>query len=191
MSVTNPWVDADPDAAKSRLIHAHWRVFLAEGALLVVLGLAAIAIPVLAGVATAVFLGWVFVVAGGVGLAATLRARQAPGFALALASAILALVAGLVLLWNPLAGLVTLTYVLIAFFIAEGVVNILLGLSHRKDMSGKWEWIVLNGVIDLVLAVIIIAGLPGTLAWALGMLIGIDLLFGGASMVAVALEARK
>jgi uncharacterized membrane protein HdeD (DUF308 family) len=81
--------------------------------------------------------------------------------------------------------------VLIAFFLAEGVVNILLGLSHRKDMTGRWEWIVLNGVVDLVLAVIIIAGLPGTLVWALGMLIGIDLLFGGASLVAVALDARK
>jgi uncharacterized membrane protein HdeD (DUF308 family) len=173
------------------LIHAHWRLFLAEGALLIVVGLAAMVLPPLAGLATTVFLGWVLVAAGLVGLAATLRARQAPGFGWALASAVLALVAGLVLLWNPLAGLVTLTYVLIAFFFADGVVNILLGISHRKDMSGRWEWIVLNGVIDLVLACIILSGMPGTAVWALGVLIGIDLLFGGTSLIAMALNARR
>jgi uncharacterized membrane protein HdeD (DUF308 family) len=166
-------------------------MFLAEGVLLVVLGLGAMMLPLMAGLATAVVLGWVFLVAGVVGLTATLGARQAPGFPWALVSAILALAAGLVLLWNPLAGLVTLTYVLIAYFIADGVANILLGISHRKDMSGRWEWIVLNGVIDLVLAAVILSGMPGTLVWALGLLVGIDLLFGGASLVAVALKARS
>ncbi len=191
MSMTSPWADPDTGLTKSRLIHAHWRMFLAEGVLLVVLGLGAMMLPLMAGLATAVVLGWVFLVAGVVGLTATLGARQAPGFPWALVSAILALAAGLVLLWNPLAGLVTLTYVLIAYFIADGVANILLGISHRKDMSGRWEWIVLNGVIDLVLAAVILSGMPGTLVWALGLLVGIDLLFGGASLVAVALKARS
>ncbi len=191
MSSITPWMDAGDGAAKSRLIHAHWRLFLGEGVLLVVLGLAAMALPPLAGLATTVFLGWVFLVAGVVGLTATLGARRAPGFVWALVSAILALIAGLVLLWNPLAGLVTLTYVLIAFFIADGVINILLGIAHRKDMSGRWEWLVVNGVIDLVLAAVILSGMPGTLVWALGLLIGIDLLFGGGSLIAMALTARS
>ncbi|HEV2552021.1 MAG TPA: hypothetical protein VGU20_32230 [Stellaceae bacterium] len=48
-----------------------------------------------------------------------------------------------------------------------------------------------NGVVDLILAAIILSGLPGTLAWALGLIVGIDMLFGGSSLIAMALEARK
>jgi uncharacterized membrane protein HdeD (DUF308 family) len=108
------------------------------------------------------------------------------------------LMAGTVLLWNPLqslvtlpSGLVILTYVLIAYFIVDGILMIILAIAHRRELSGKWEWILINGVIDLILAGIIISGLPGTLFWALGLLVGIDMVFGGASLIAIALEARK
>jgi uncharacterized membrane protein HdeD (DUF308 family) len=172
-------------------MHAHWRVFLAEGIILSVLGIAAIVVPPIAGLVATIFLGWLFLIAGIVGLLFTFRARQAPGFGWSLLSAIVALIAGAVLLWNPLQGLVTLTYVLIAFFIFDGLVIIILALSHRRQLSGKWEWMMVNGIIDLVLAGIVISGLPGTIAWALGLLVGIDLLFGGASLIAIALQARK
>jgi uncharacterized membrane protein HdeD (DUF308 family) len=49
----------------------------------------------------------------------------------------------------------------------------------------------LGGVVDLVLAAIILSGLPGTLAWALGLLVGIDLLFGGATLIAMAMAAKQ
>ena len=88
-------------------------------------------------------------------------------------------------------GLATLTYVLIAFFIIDGVLIISLALAHRRELTGRWEWMLIGGVIDLVLAAIIISGLPGTLAWALGLLVGIDLLWGGFSLVAMALAARN
>ncbi len=68
---------------------------------------------------------------------------------------------------------------------------IILAIAHRRELSGKWEWILVNGVIDLILAGIIISGLPGTIVWALGLLVGIDMAFGGASLIAIALEARK
>ena len=48
-----------------------------------------------------------------------------------------------------------------------------------------------NGIIDLVLAAIIFAGLPGTAAWALGLLVGINMLFGGTSLIAIAMHARS
>jgi uncharacterized membrane protein HdeD (DUF308 family) len=95
------------------------------------------------------------------------------------------------LLWNPLQGLVTLTFVLTAFFVVDGILIIALAIAHRRELSGKWEWMMLNGVVDLVLAAIIISGLPGTITWALGLLVGIDMMFGGASLIAMALEARK
>lgn len=175
----------------AKSMHDHWGVFLAEGIILVLLGMGAIVVPIIAGLATTVFLGWLFLMAGVLGLVATFRARNAPGFGWSLASAIAALIAGGILLWNPLQGLVTLTYVLIAFFIVDGIFIIILALSHRRELSGKWEWMLFNGVIDLILAGIIISGLPGTLVWALGLLVGIDLVFGGAALIAMALEARK
>ncbi len=169
----------------------YWRLFLAEGIALSILGLAAIIVPLIAGLFATVLLGWLFVIAGIVGLVATLRARQAPGFEWSLLSALVAVIAGGVLLWNPLQGLVTLTYVLTAFFIVDGILIIILAIAHRRELSGKWEWMMVNGVIDLILAGIIIAALPGTLVWAFGLFVGIDMMFGGASLIAMALEACK
>jgi uncharacterized membrane protein HdeD (DUF308 family) len=175
----------------TRSIHDHWGLFLTEGIILSLLGLAAIVLPPVAGLVATVLLGWLFLIAGIVGLVATLRARQAPGFGWSLLSALVAVIAGGALLWNPLQGLVTLTFVLTAFFVVDGILIIALAIAHRRELSGKWEWMMLNGVVDLVLAAIIISGLPGTISWALGLLVGIDMMFGGASLIAMALEARK
>jgi uncharacterized membrane protein HdeD (DUF308 family) len=177
--------------AVTRSIHDHWGVFLTEGILLCVLGFAAITLPFIAGLAATVALGWLFLIAGVVGLVATLRARQAPGFGWALFSAIVAIIAGATLLWQPFQGLATLTVVMIAYFVVDGVLIIALAIAHRRALSGRWEWMLVNGVVDLVLAGIVISGLPGALFWALGLLVGIDLIFGGASLVGMALEARS
>jgi uncharacterized membrane protein HdeD (DUF308 family) len=191
MSATNSTTSIELTARVRKAMHDHWSLFLVEGVILTVLGLAAIVVPPLGGLFVTVLLGWLFLIAGIVGIIATIRARQAPGFEWSLFSAVVAVIAGGVLLWNPLQGLVTLTYVLTAFFIIDGILMIVLALIHRRQLSGKWEWMMVNGVVDLILAAIIISGLPGTLAWALGLIVGIDLLFGGASLVAMALEARK
>ncbi len=136
-------------AALKKSIADHWRLFLAEGVVLVVLGLAAIVIPPLAGLATTIIIGWLFLIGGAVGLVTTFGAHQAPGFAWSLFSAIVALLAGIVLLWNPWQGLATLTYVLIAFFIIDGILVIILALQHRRDLTGRWEWMMIGGVMDL------------------------------------------
>jgi uncharacterized membrane protein HdeD (DUF308 family) len=80
---------------------------------------------------------------------------------------------------------------LTAFFIVDGIFVIVLAIAHRRELTGKWEWMMVNGVIDLILAGIIIFGFPGTLVWAFGLLVGIDMMFGGASLIAMALGARK
>ena len=177
-------------AALGKAIHDHWKTFLAEGVLLVVLGLAAIVLPPIAGLAATVLLGWLLVFAGVTGILFTWRARGAPGFGWALLSALVAVAAGGMLLWNPLQGLVTLTYVMTAYFIADGVVTIVYAIAHRRELSGRWEWMLVNGLLDLGLAAIVLSGMPGSLAWALGLLLGIDLWFGGASLIAIALKAR-
>lgn len=177
-------------ATLKRSLHEHWRALMIEGIILLVLGLCAIFVPTFAGLAATIILGWIFVIGGIAGLVSTLSARRAPGFGWSLLSAIIALLAGAALLWNPLQGLITLTYVLTAYFIVDGVFMIALGLSHRRELSGRWEWLALNGVIDLVLAAIILSGLPGAAAWVLGLLLGIDLVYGGVSLITLALAAR-
>ncbi|MGO9088479.1 MAG: HdeD family acid-resistance protein [Candidatus Sulfotelmatobacter sp.] len=171
-------------------IHEHWGLFLAEGIILVILGVAAIAVPWVAGLAAEIFIGWVFLVSGIVGLVTTFWARHAAGFWWSLISAIIAIAAGIVLLLWPLNGLVTLTLLLIAFFVIEGIVSIMYAIEHRNQLTGRWGWMLVSGIIDLILAGIIYTGLPGTVAWALGLLVGINMLFGGAALIAMALAAR-
>ncbi len=190
MSSIHPTDERGFAAIVTRSVRHHWRLILTEGIILLLLGMAAIAVPPVAGLAATIILGWLFLIAGVAGLVATYAARQMPGFGWSLISALLALVAGLVLLWDPLQGLLTLTYVLIAYFVIDGVLMIALGFEHRRELTGRWQWMMLNGFIDLVLAVLIIVGLPGAAAWALGLLLGIDLVFGGASLIAMALAAR-
>jgi len=186
----NPVLEVNASADLTKSMHAHWRLFLSEGIILGVLGLGAVFAPLIAGLAATVLLGWLFVAAGLAGLIITLRTRGAPGFVWAVLSATLALLAGAALVWSPLAGLATLTFVLTAYFAIDGVFMIVLSLSHRRELSAKWEWMLINGVIDLFLAGMIILGLPGTLVWAFGLIVGFDLLFGGATLASMALGAR-
>jgi uncharacterized membrane protein HdeD (DUF308 family) len=106
------------------------------------------------------------------------------------AAVALGIVVGIVLIGWPVSGVISLTLVLIAFFIIEGILSILFALEHKRALSGRWGWLVVNGVIDLFLAGVIVAGLPGTAAWALGLIVGIDLVFGGMALITMALHAR-
>jgi uncharacterized membrane protein HdeD (DUF308 family) len=187
----NPSMNLEQRSAGIQEALRHHRgLFLTEGILLVVLGMVAIALPALASLAAAVFLGWLLLLSGFVGLISTARARRAPGFAWSLVSAILGIAAGAVLLWLPLQGTLSLTAVLIAFLFVEGLVSILYALEHRKALTGRWAWMLASGFVDLALAFVIFAGLPGTALWALGLLVGINLLFGGWALIWMALHAR-
>jgi uncharacterized membrane protein HdeD (DUF308 family) len=176
--------------ALAQSIREHWVLFLIEGIVLVVLGILAIIVPPLATITFTLFLGWLFLISGIMGLVSTFWARHAPGFWWSLFSAVLALAAGLVLLAWPVSGAVSLTLLLIVFFTIEGVLSIMYALEHKKELSGRWGWMLASGIIDLVLAAIILIGLPGTAVWALGLLVGINMLFGGSALIAMALHAR-
>jgi uncharacterized membrane protein HdeD (DUF308 family) len=80
---------------------------------------------------------------------------------------------------------------LIAFFLIEGAVSIMFALDHRRELSGQWGWMLMSGIIDLILAMMIFAGLPSTAVWAVGLLVGINMIFGGVALIAMALHARK
>jgi uncharacterized membrane protein HdeD (DUF308 family) len=172
-------------------VSEHWKAFLFEGILLMILGLAAILVPPLAGLAVTIFLGWMFLISGIAGLALTFWARQMPGFWWSLISAALAVFAGIILLARPMQGILTLTIVVGAYFLAEGVATIMYALEHRRELSERWSWMLFSGLLDILIAGMIISGLPGSAEWAIGLLVGINLAFGGASLIGMALAARK
>ena len=172
-------------------VRAHWKAFLFEGIVLAVLGLAAMIVPPLASLAVTIFLGWMFLISGVAGLIVTFWARQMPGFWWSLFSAALAVLAGLLLLARPMQGVLTLTIVVGAYFLAEGVATIMYALEHRRELSERWSWLLVSGLMDILIAFLIIAGLPGSAEWAIGLLAGINLLFGGATLIGVALASRN
>jgi len=177
-------------SAVAKSLHEHWGVFLIEGIILVILGAAAILVPPLATLSVAIFLGWLFLISGIVGLITTFRMRHAPGFVWSLVSAVLGIVAGLVLIAFPASGALSLTLVVIVFFVIEGVATIMYALEHKRELSGRWGWMLVSGIVDLFLAAVIFAGLPVSAAWAIGLLVGINMMFGGLALIMMALHAR-
>jgi len=173
-----------------RSIRRHWVLFLIEGLMLIAFGVVAIIVPGAAALAVTVLLGWLFLLSGILGLVTTIWMRQLPGFWWALLSAVLAIATGAALLWWPFGGVLSLTLGLAIFFLIEGAVSIMYALDHRREFSGRWGWMLVSGVVDIVLALLILVGFPGTATWALGLLVGINMVMGGIALVAMALHAR-
>src|SRR5580700_10192872 len=189
MTMNQPNIEQFQRAVATSL-HEHWVMFLIEGIILMVLGLLAIVLPPIATLAVEILFGWLFLVSGVVGLVTTFWMRQAPGFWWALLSAVLGIGAGIVLLAWPLSGVLSLTLILIVFFTIEGVATIMFALEHKRELTGRWGFMLASGIVDLVVAGIIFVGLPGTAAWAIGLLVGINMVFGGSALIAMALHAR-
>jgi len=190
MSANQPDI-AGIQRAVANTLHEHWALFLVEGVVLLVLGATAIALPPLATLALTIIIGWLFLVSGVLGLWTTFMMRRAPGFWWSLISAALGIVVGLLLLARPISGAFSLTLVLVVFFVMEGVASIMFALDHRRELSGQWGWMLVSGIVDLVLAAFVFAGLPSTAAWAIGLMVGINMVFGGSALIAMALHARN
>jgi uncharacterized membrane protein HdeD (DUF308 family) len=190
MSINQPDTQGFQRAMTTRL-HQHWVLFLVEGIVLLILGALAVVLAPLATLAVTIVLGWLLLASGVMGLLTTFWTRAAPGFGWALLSAIVGIAVGIMLLAAPLRGAFSLTIVLVAFFIIEGVASIMYAFDHRRQLSGRWGWMLVSGVIDLVLGAMIYGGLPSTAAWAVGLLVGINMMFGGLALTVMALHARN
>jgi uncharacterized membrane protein HdeD (DUF308 family) len=141
-------------------------------------GAAAILVPVIASVTIAIFTGWVLLLVGVTMVVHEIRMRgRAHRSWLDVVTALITAVAGLCLLLFPLTGTLTLTFFLISWFIATGVMQLIAWWQTRgAPGSGMFA---LNGVIGLVLGVLIAADLPSSAAWAIGLLVGVNLVFFG------------
>ncbi|MGD0025476.1 MAG: DUF308 domain-containing protein [Xanthobacteraceae bacterium] len=197
----NRYSDRDPRSiAKST--PDHWILFLIEGVALILLGLLAIAVSSIASENVTGILGWLFLLSGATGLVTTYWARQAPGFWWSLISAVLAVLVGVVLIENksqdlygglmgwPFKDAGPLRLILVLFFLVEGSASIMFGIEHRRQFSTRWAFMFASGVVDIFLASIIVFALPGTSAWTLGLLVGVNMIFGGSALFATGVHAR-
>ena len=126
-------------------VKAHWRLYVLEGVMMIVLGALAIAYPVFATLAVDLYLGWLFLFSGLFALVATFSARQFPGFWWALVTALLSILVGSALIWKPGEGVVSLTAVLTAFFVVEGVFQAAAAVSYREVVPHSWGWLLASG----------------------------------------------
>src|SRR5580704_12561073 len=197
----NRYPDRDP-ASIAKSTPDHWFLFLVEGVVLIVLGLTAIAVPSIVNQNVTGVLGWIFLVSGVTGLATTYWARQTPGFFWSLVSALLAIFVGVVLIENkaedlyggllgwPFHDASPLRMILAAFFLIEGALSIMLAFEHRRQLSTRWACMFASCAVDMVLASVIVFALPGTSAWTMGLHVAVNMVVGGAALIAIGIHAR-
>lgn len=154
----------------------------AEAVLLIVLGIAALLLPLAAGVAASLVFGIILLLSGVLGLAASFASGGRHPRGWSLLSAIIALVVGLVVLINPFAGAVGLALLLSIYLLADGLALIGMALSHRRRVTGRWSWLLGSGVLDLVLALILISLNAFGSAVLVGFIVGIDLIVAGIAL---------
>ncbi|MEZ5818888.1 MAG: DUF308 domain-containing protein [Hyphomicrobiaceae bacterium] len=165
-------------------IRQHRLIYFADGIILVVLGAIAIALPLASTFAIEQLIGWVFLVGGLVRIGTLLWARSTPGFWWALIGAVVAVVLGAGLVIKPAVGVLSMTLMLAALFLAEGVTALLASLdASHQSMSRGLAFV--SGIVDLVLAAFIWSGWPSTAAWVVGLFAGINLIFIGATLIAI------
>lgn len=169
----------------------HWGLFLFQGIAMLILGIVAVAWPAVATVAVDIYVGWLFLISGIVGLVAMFSARNLPAFFWTLITAALSTAVGVMLLWKPEAGVVSLTIVLTAFFVAEGIFQIVGSFAYRDVIPNSWGWLLFSGISDLILAGIILWAWPSSAVWTLGLIVGVNLITSGFAIVVTAIEGRS
>jgi uncharacterized membrane protein HdeD (DUF308 family) len=159
------------------------------GVLFIVLGFLAIVEPLVAGLAVALLAGWALLAGGVVHVISAFRGAGARTVAWHIVLAVLYLLGGVYFVTHPLLGLGTLTLFLALILLVEGGVWIAAYFQTRSERGSVW--MLLNGVITLVLGLMIWAGWPSSSVWAIGTLIGVNLLMTGMSLIFVGSAVRR
>jgi uncharacterized membrane protein HdeD (DUF308 family) len=157
--------------------------------LMIVAGILAISSPLAAGIAIDVLVAWLLVFSGGVHLVFAWYTRSAGGFLWELLVGILYIFIGVYLLMHPVAGLLSLTIALAMYLFVEAVLEFVLGFTLRPQPGSGW--LLFDGIITLILAVMIWRTWPSSSAWVIGALVGISMLFSGTSRLMLSLAAQS
>jgi uncharacterized membrane protein HdeD (DUF308 family) len=160
------------------------RRLMVAGILALVIGIVAIVVPAIASVGTAIFIGWILVFASGFQAADAFSVRHRGRMVLRLLLAVLTFAAGLYLLVAPLDGVFTLTVILVIWFVATGTARLVIGLAELGVPGAGM--MALSGVLKLALGILIAEKLPSSADWAIGLLVGVDLIFSGVVLIALA-----
>ncbi|WP_458209505.1 HdeD family acid-resistance protein [Haladaptatus sp. NG-SE-30] len=177
------------DTTRQSTADTAWRTLMGVGAVLAVLGVIAIFFPFVTGIALSVLLGGALLVGAILHAVHAFSAGDWKGVLWQVVLVVVYGIAGLSLVFNPILGLTTLTLLLIAYLVVDGIVELVMGFALRPERS--WGWVVASGVISLLLAGLLWIGWPATAAWALGLLFGVSVLTSGLSMVGLAMGGRK
>lgn len=188
-----PAANPDLEAFRRRaltVIQAHRKLFLFEGILMLILGMLAVALPNIFTLEIELLLGWLFIIGGFFRAASLFSKRHMPARWWSLASAVLAVALGAILIARPLQGVITLTIVMTVFFMIEGVAAVFIALEYRRYLL-NWSWTLLSGLINLGLAFLIWQGWPSSATWVIGLYVGINMVFLGVRLIMTAIAARS
>jgi uncharacterized membrane protein HdeD (DUF308 family) len=165
-----------------------WKVLMGVGILAILTGCFAILVPAVAAVGTAIFVGWVLVFVGGVLIAAAFSAHSVGSLLLRLLWAALTVIVGLWLIIEPHNGTLTLTFVLGIYFLFMGVTRVTVAFMGRgQEGAGLMG---LSGVCGLLIGILVLVKFPSSADWAIGLLLGIDLIFAGWTLTSIALVGK-
>ncbi|MEI6626748.1 MAG: HdeD family acid-resistance protein [Thermoleophilia bacterium] len=167
-----------------------WKLLLTAGIISVVLGAIAIIVPPLASV-TITYLVGILLLIGAVAYVAEAISRGSTGHRIwSAVLAVLYVFAGVWLIVNPVSGTITLTWILAIFFLMIGVLRLIAGIASRGKVPNS-GWTIINGVLSILIAALVIGNLPSSAAWAIGLLVGIQLLFDGIALIATAMAGKQ
>jgi uncharacterized membrane protein HdeD (DUF308 family) len=166
--------------------HSGW--FLALGIILVLLGVIALAFAVLTTIVSVLIFGWLLLIGGAIEVIHAFRTRRWGGFFLHLLTGLLGIVVGWLFVRHPVAGALTLTLLLGAFFLVEGIFRLTAAFSLRFP---HWAWTVVGGVLTAVLGILLLLQWPVSSLWFIGFAIGIDMIFRGWAWMTMALTIRR
>jgi len=176
----------DPEVREG--LRRGWKVLMTVGVLAIFVGCVAIVVPAVASVGTAIFIGWILVIAGVFLTAGAFTAHSVGTVVLRLLWALLTVVVGLWLVVEPHNGTLTLTLVLGIYFLFMGLTRVAVAFAARgRDGAGL---VGLSGIAGLLVGILILAKFPSSADWAIGLLVGIDLIFAGWTLTSVALVGR-
>lgn len=190
MSAVNPSL-TDMQRAMQDAFRVHWRLMMFQGVIMIILGALAVAAPVIATIAIDIYIGWLFLISGVIGLLALFSTNDIPAFLWGLITAALSVALGVLLIWRPVEGAASLTFLLTAFFFVEGVFQIATSLVYRELIPGTWGWMLASGLSDLVLVAAIVYGWPESAIWVLGLLVGFNLIISGWAIVMTSFAGRE
>lgn len=168
-------------------LHRLWGWFLVLGILMLLLGIIAIAAEFVATLLTVTFLGWLLVFAGVASIVHSFATHRWGGFFLSLLTGLLYLGVGLLMVFRPLVGAVSLTLLIASFFIVNGIFRIVTSLTYRMPHFG---WVLLNGMIAVLLGVLIWMQWPASALWVIGTFVGIEMIFAGWSFIMMSAVGR-